>query len=271
MGWLVAKMNRGSWQSCILLRGFRRNQATYLVVLFALVVGIVCSWLFFELAEAVWLREPWTDLDLRVFHWLQELRTPMRDRFFLAVSRLGNPQALMVIVGAVGISLLLLRRYFEALILSAGFATSLFAVVAIKWLVQRPRPAPALRIALENSPAFPSGHASLSFVVYVFVACLAVQYIHARRTGLSILGTSTLLVLAIGFSRLYLGAHWLTDILASYALAGVWLSLLLSGVAIYRRLHPIPNHEQGRLRFARRQIVLVALFTLLFLSWYAVF
>lgn len=264
-------MNRGAWQDCALFRAFRRKKAAYLVALVALIIGIVSLLLFFEVAEEVWFREPLTELDLRVFYWLQGFRVPVADRFFLAVTRLGNPQALMLIVGAAGVGLLALRRHVEALVLSAGFAAALFTVIAIKWLVQRPRPTPALHIALENSPAFPSGHASLSVVVYVFIACLAARHIHERKLGLFILGASTILVLAIGFSRLYLGAHWLSDVLAGYALAGVWLSLLLSGVEIYRRFYPAPLIEQDRLRLAQRKIISLALITLLFLGWYAVY
>lgn len=246
----------------------RRGSNPFLVVVLGLFVALGCAWVLFEVAQAVWFEEPILSLDMHVFRWLQGLRSAPADAFFHTVTRLGNPLALMVVAGAAALVLMLARRVLETLVLACGFAGVALMVAAIKSLFQRPRPVPASPIVQTFSAAFPSGHASLSVVVYVLLAYLLARSLGSLRMGAWLLAASIALSLAIGFSRLYLGVHWLSDVLAGYALAGLWLSLLVTGLETARRMRPAPALEQTRLRLVRRGAGLIVPATLLFLYGY---
>ena len=93
---------------------------------------------------------------------------------------------------------------------------------ALKFAVARARPA-FLDGITAASPSFPSAHATVAGSVYGFVALLAAQ--GAGRGRGAVLGAGAAIVLLVGFSRVFLSLHYLTDVLAGYAVAGAWLWL----------------------------------------------
>jgi undecaprenyl-diphosphatase len=115
---------------------------------------------------------------------------------------------------------------------AAGTLGILLLTPLLQWLVNRPRP-PADLVGL-NVPfrglGFPSGHGYQSFVLFgffIFLAGVNIGRTWLRRTVQALLA---LLILTIGISRVYLGAHWPSDILGAYLLGGSFLGLLLRGV-----------------------------------------
>ena len=83
-----------------------------------------------------------------------------------------------------------------------------------------------------SDPSFPSSHAYMSFMVYGLLIGLAAVFTKRRRLRRTLQAVLVLLVLAIGFSRIYLGYHWPSDVLGAYVIGGSFLALLLWG---YRR------------------------------------
>src|SRR5439155_17690729 len=109
---------------------------------------------------------------------------------------------------------------------------------AIKNVVDRQRPVYNRIFTSEESPSFPSGHAAGSAVGYGMLAyCLALRWRTWRRR-LPLVGVLVLLVLLIGFSRLYLGVHYLSDVLAGYALGLAWLALCVCAIEAIRMQLP---------------------------------
>jgi membrane protein DedA with SNARE-associated domain/membrane-associated phospholipid phosphatase len=102
-------------------------------------------------------------------------------------------------------------------------AIALYALA--KPLVDRPRPLTADLIGHATGPSFPSGHAAQALAAWTVLAVVLTAG-RSRRTRLSALAVAALVVLVVGTSRVYLGAHWLTDVLAGYALTGTWLAIL---------------------------------------------
>jgi undecaprenyl-diphosphatase len=100
----------------------------------------------------------------------------------------------------------------------------------LKVLFARPRPHFEHPLLVETSYSFPSGHAMESFVVYGMLAYFAVLALRSWESR-----GAALLVVLIGFSRMYLGVHYLSDVLAGYAAGGVWLSALITGTETIRR------------------------------------
>jgi undecaprenyl-diphosphatase len=104
----------------------------------------------------------------------------------------------------------------------------------VKYLVGRPRPPPAIWIGHFSGASFPSGHAAQSVACYATLA-LIVSAGRPLWVKITVGCVAGLVVLVVGGSRIYLGAHWLTDVLAGYALGLAWVAVLLA-VMLTRRL-----------------------------------
>ena len=197
----------------------------------------------------VWLFNGWlSGLDLFLFEALRELHTPLADLLLVIITGLGDTIMLYAVLG-VGCLWLAARQRYNAAVhwLAAALVTSLLTYL-LKHLIGVPRPQ-ALYEGLSTY-AFPSHHASLSVAVYGFLAVLIARELDPTRRWLPYVGAA-LLIIPIGFSRLYLGAHWLSDVLGGLALGLTVLALF--GIA-YRR------HPAAALPW--RSLALIALLTL---------
>ncbi len=205
-------------------RRLRRAQYAYFVGLAAFAVLAV-------LAKA----NAYFAWDVRVADAVQSIDVPGTPDFMWAVSLFGNGATSWAVVGVAMAAFFLFRRRSEAfgLLLSAGGGSALNRVV--KYVVARPRPTlEHVRVTGEwANESFPSGHVTfyVCFFGFLFFAAYALL---PRGTNLRrlLLALAALPVVAIGFSRVYLGAHWASDVLGAYLLSGLWLALTLH---LYRR------------------------------------
>jgi undecaprenyl-diphosphatase len=107
----------------------------------------------------------------------------------------------------------------------------------LKELFQRPRPPNPDPSIHSHTRSFPSGHAMESTVAYGMIAYVLVLHLTRRWARVAaVVGLATL-VLAIGFSRLYLRAHYFSDVVAGFAAGAVWLAVCVSGMEVVRRRH----------------------------------
>ncbi len=167
--------------------------------------------------------------EVSVSNWVQSWRAPWLDVFMKAVSLPG----LMVV--ALPMSLVFLGLLYlkglraECVLLIASTGVGYAAREAIKVLVARPRPPTELVKVLEewDSYSFPSGH-----VFHYVVFFGAVLVILRKRPGTAswlAQGALALLILLVGLSRIYLGVHWLGDVIAGYFLGGIVLACTFWG------------------------------------------
>ncbi|MDJ0736789.1 MAG: phosphatase PAP2 family protein [Nostocaceae cyanobacterium] len=161
------------------------------------------------------------NLDTRILLAIQKLHTPLFDSIILSITLLGEPAVLLLICLASRFTPLYKNRPHQADKLAITTLGSIGLIIALKSLFARTRPALWDWILHVGHYSFPSGHAMLSTVVYGFIAySLAKQYPQHQR---QIFALAAALIVAIGFSRLYLGVHWTTDVTAGYAIGLVWL------------------------------------------------
>lgn len=254
-----------------LLRKLGNGHAAALILLLGLLSMVAMFGLLAELIHEILFDQTFGTFDLQVFRWLQNLGTPALDRVFLASTRLGNPPALLAVVAACGAMLLLTRRVVEAIAFAGCFAGTAVTMMALKWLLLRNRPAPAIPLLSESSSAFPSAHASLSLVAYVFAAYIVAQQAKTASYRVLFLGTGLGFAFLIGLSRVFLGVHWLSDVLGGYALGGIWLALLLTVIELRRLRTPAPRAEHLQSPAVRRALILLVAGLALFLVVYVIF
>jgi len=173
------------------------------------------------------------NLDLYLFHWLQGLRSPLGDRLLIVVTEIGDGWLLYSFTALLSLWLLARKRWRAALhwLISVACVGLLTEALKLYTAVERP---PMLN-SEQMSYAFPSAHASLSVAVFGFLAVIVARELRSNWHWVPY-STAVFMVVAIGFSRLYLGVHWLSDVLAGWSLGLAWVALM--GIA-YRH-HPAP-------------------------------
>ncbi|AUB41021.1 bcrC, undecaprenyl-diphosphatase [Nostoc flagelliforme CCNUN1] len=161
------------------------------------------------------------NLDEAILLLIQRLHTPLRDRIMLSITFMGDPVVMLLSSLGLAISPLYYNRRRQAAILGiAGVGATLLNCL-MKLLFGRARPALWKHIIKVGQHSFPSGHAMVSIVIYGFIGYILAKQFPEQRFW--IYGLTIILITAIGFSRLYLGVHWLTDVTAGYAAGLVWL------------------------------------------------
>jgi membrane protein DedA with SNARE-associated domain/membrane-associated phospholipid phosphatase len=190
-----------------------------------------------------------TPLDLSLYHFLQNLRTPWADQWMVLITELGDTPVGLSLTMAVLAWLSWQRAYSAALHWLAALGFGLATGMLFKWLLQVPRPLELYQGI--SSYSFPSDHATLSTILFGFLAVLVARQMPPARRWRPYLAAA-LLIVPIAFSRLYLGAHWLSDTLGGLSLGVIWVALL--GLAYARHRAPPLN---------RRGLVLVSLSALL--------
>lgn len=188
--------------------------------------------LFFGVVEDLVTRDPLVEADLRIVSLVQMFRAPAFDNIMLFFTYLGNWQIVFAGAGLLGIGLALCRRWIwlGALVVSIGVGEAL--VWGFKTLFHRARPDLVNALVSAQGPSFPSGHAFVAFAFYGLVAWFAISRVKSWWLRALLLVAALTIALGIGFSRIYLGVHWPSDVLASYVLGGAWLAAVITALTI---------------------------------------
>ena len=166
--------------------------------------------------------------------FLHNLANPTLDALMVAVTDLGSTVVLAVVVGVAAVLLIVRRRRSEALFIVVALVGTLVINDRLKLFFQRPRPGFDWA-ALPPETGFPSGHSMNSFVVYVAIALVAWR-LGGRRVGVLALALAVVLAVSVGISRVYLGAHWLSDVIGGYLAGALWLLFLVAATTVVSRL-----------------------------------
>jgi undecaprenyl-diphosphatase len=198
-------------------------------------ICIAALWLFAGITEDVVHHDPLTVFDVSVLHWLQAHTSPTGLRIAGAISALGAPRVIGVL--GLGVACVLAIRK-QGLFLEGWVLAYLGGALlnqALKRIIHRPRPIHSTILSYQ-SWSFPSGHAMESLIAFGMLAYALIAFVPAaRRHSGVIIGAATTLILAIGFTRLYLGVHYFSDVIGGYAAGALWLSACISGLEITRR------------------------------------
>ena len=206
---------------------FQGRLLTLLIVAFAYLLGHLAG-----LVEDIIKSEAIVNLDQQVAGWLIHWRYHWLIKIFFLITQLGTWPVVTAILIAVIILLWLLpqRRYIWPLLISLG-GSIIFSTVG-KFILQRPRPVGAAYA--ETSFSFPSSHAVLAVAFYGLLIYIWARQTKHWRQKVNIAFAGLALIILIGLSRLYLGVHYLSDVLAGYLLGALWLIIAISLAELHR-------------------------------------
>lgn len=236
--WAEHHPGRRSRAIVYLLHPERPSSAALLALTLLLVVG---AWGFLVTLLQVLTAGRLIDMDNSVYHFMQGLRTPWMDEVMLALSVLGGPAVMGIVILAVIAWLAWQRNYKSILYCFVAFGGAQLCAFFLKLTVHRPRPT-----GLSGSWhtfSYPSMPTTLAAAVYGFLAFLAARNMRPGGGRLAIAIVSALALTLICFCRIYLGAEWLTDIIGGMGLGLAWTALL----AIIYTYHPPARLPAGQL------------------------
>lgn len=172
-------------------------------------------------------------LDGGLYHLLQELRTPWVDHLMTAITQLGDTIVQIALVGCLLVWLLIKRHYLAAGHWLAAALFGMVMTVLLKQTVQVPRPNDIYQGVMAFS--FPSAHSVNASCIFGFLAVLIARELKPQWRWLCY-ASAMLIIFSIAFSRLYLGAHWFSDVAGGLLLGLAWVLVL--GVAYRRHIAP---------------------------------
>lgn len=181
------------------------------------------GWLFLGVLQDVVANDPLVQVDKSVYYLLQGIRTQWMDVFMVTITELGGAAVMTAVILVVAALLAWMRRWRTFAYWLAAVAFAEILVQLLKFTLARQRP-----ITLYSGNelfSFPSGHATLSIVVYGFLAFLLARN-KPPKTRITLTLIATVIIASISFSRLYLGVHWFSDVLAGLSLGLGWVALL---------------------------------------------
>ena len=147
----------------------------------------------------------------------QKFTSMVRD-----VTALGSTTVLTIVVAFAALLLASTGRWRTGALVAAACASGSWANVLFKHAVARARPDLVPHLMAETSNSFPSGHAANSAIVYLTLATLAWPLLRQRTARAFAMAAAATLVVAIGVSRVYLGVHWPSDVLAGWLFGALW-------------------------------------------------
>lgn len=209
-----------------------RLRAWLLVLVALLSFGAIG--IFIDLAEDVETADHITVVDLQWADWLHAHATPVMTQIMLAVSALHDTLSISTLSILVACFLIWRRENGWLLGLILAVPGGILVNTFFKFLFARARPHFVDPIVTLTSYSFPSGHVAASTLFYGFVAAFVVSRTYSLAVHIAAVIGALLLVLLVAASRMYLGAHFLSDVLAAFFESFAWLGLCLVGIHLIR-------------------------------------
>lgn len=193
--------------------------------IFTLVFVYVLA-LFAGVVEDLITSDPIIAVDIRIANLFFVFRTDILTNIFTWITLLGKSQVILVFIFiSVAVLWLWKKRYYILPLFISVAGSEAFTYLG-KLAVHRPRP--EMAIYAEHSFSFPSGHAAIAVAFYGFVSYLLMRFSQNWNRKVNIFFTTILIIIAIGFSRVYLGVHYISDVWSGYLVGAIWLIVAVS-------------------------------------------
>jgi undecaprenyl-diphosphatase len=198
-------------------------------------VLVVSSWLFGGIAEDVLTADPLILVDAELAQWAHRHANPAVTHFMLIVSNLHGTLAICCYTSVVAAALAWRRAWYWLATLVAAVPAGMLVNVMMKLAFHRARPSFDDPIVTLTTYSFPSGHVAATTLFYGFLLALLASRTRTWTPRLALGLVALAVIVLVALSRMYLGAHYLSDVLAAFAEGVAWLTLCVVGIHTYSR------------------------------------
>ncbi len=190
--------------------------------------GILCG----DLLRQVERPDGSTSFDSGITSWMVAHRTEGLTTIARLLSTIGSQTILAPVAGVAAVLLVARRRLVPAALVAAAWGGAILLYNLVKEFVHRPRPPAGIWLVKVASTSFPSGHATQSLATFMALAIVAATLAAGARGAAK--GLALVLTAGVGWSRVYLGVHWTTDVVAGWLIGAAWITIVLWGSRIAR-------------------------------------
>ena len=198
-------------------------------------VLIASALIFGLIAEDVATADKITVMDVQVSQWFHARATPLLTKVMLFFTHLHSTWGIIALSSLLAIYWMRSRAWDWLLTLVLTVPAGMLVNLLLKNIFQRVRPVFDVPLLSLNTYSFPSGHAAAATLFYGVLAAWLISRTASWRWRAFIVLGAALMVALVGLSRIYLGVHYLSDVLAAMAASGCWLSFSLTAVETSRR------------------------------------
>ena len=202
---------------------------------FAMAVMVVAAASFAVIAWSVWETAPILKEDMQVSVWLHTHGNPVFSAFLFAITQVHSTVGIPIMSLIIAYFLWRRGERYWVLSLAVAVAGGLLLNVILKLIFNRNRPTWDDPILTLTSSSFPSGHTAGATLFYGFLAVYMVWRMKKPLARVLVVIGCALMVALVGFSRIYLGVHFLSDVLAAISISTVWLVICMVGVRAYAK------------------------------------
>ena len=200
------------------------------------VMGVAAA-AFAVIAGSVWETAPILKQDMQVSVWLHTHGSPVFTAFLLAITQVHSTVGIPIMAAILAYFVWRHGDHYWVFSLALAVPGGLLLNVFLKHLFNRSRPSWDDPLLTLDSSSFPSGHTAGATLFYGFLAAYMVWRMkNSAARALAVLGCALMIAL-VGFSRIYLGVHFLSDVLAAVSISTVWLVICLIAVRAYAKRH----------------------------------
>jgi membrane-associated phospholipid phosphatase len=250
-------------------RRFTRDEERGLYLTVGSVITGIFIYFFLGIVKDIIGQDLIIQADLRIVNLVQIFRTPSLNSSILFITYLGSWQVVFLGVSVVSLILFFLKQGRQLAALVSSVVGGEIFIWIIKNAVARPRPPLVNALAPVQDYSFPSGHSFVALSFYGLLTYFLVRSFKSKLIKILLIILGVLLILLIGMSRIYLGVHWASDVLASYAIGAAWLTGFVTFIEIRKKYRP-KEKEIPYLKKSKIIIVSIILISgwILYLDYY---
>jgi membrane-associated phospholipid phosphatase len=193
------------------------------------------AWIFGSIAEDVFEAGRITALDLAVARWFHAHATPGVTQFMLLISAWHSTLGVLLMALLLAAFFYAKRARYWLLAVVTVVPGGMILNVLLKYTFHRARPSFEHPLLTLPTYSFPSGHAAGATLLYGVLACYLVCVIRSWRARAAIVAAACAMVALVGLSRIYLGVHYLSDVMAAIAEGCAWLAVCITALSTLRR------------------------------------
>ncbi len=210
-----------------------------------LLVILAAGWWFGDIAEDMSGNAATRLFDERVASWFHVHATPALTQVMRVVTFFGSVGFVAVAASCIAIFLIVRKRWYQALLLTLAVGGGSLLNILLKHFFHRQRPVLENPLLTLTSYGFPSGHTMGSTLFYGVLAIFVAHSVRNWRWRILAVWIAALAVALIGLSRIYLGAHYFTDVVGAIAVGLAWLAFCWTGVETLRKWRGRPRRTCG--------------------------
>jgi len=199
----------------------KRHVFTHSYIYF-LILNIFTAYIFAKMVQDILAQEMIISIDTGINQSIAAITYPLLTSSMNAVAIIFDPIVLGIASLGFCVYLIYIKKWYLGLLWLLSMSSAAISVYTIKLLVHRSRPE-----AVLTDFSFPSGHAAINVLFFCLLFYCFKEYIRTKKQRIHIIGVIALLVIGIGFNRLYLHAHWLSDVIGGYAVGLFWLAFYI--------------------------------------------